>query len=93
MAQVAFFRGKQRIEVGGPYNFSSAWMPEGKAGEWVYVDLGARCEFDRVRLQWIRRAPEGVIQISDDASAWTELGPLPAGTSLTDDLPLSPPGR
>jgi hypothetical protein len=91
VAQVAFFRGKQRIEVGGPYNFSSAWMPEGKAGEWVYVDLGARCEFDRVRLQWIRRAPEGVIQISDDASAWTELGPLPAGTSLTDDLPLSPP--
>ena len=91
LAQVAFFNRKRRVEAGGPYRFSSAWMPEGKAEEWVYVDLGAHCNFDRVKLHWIRRAAEGVIQASDDASAWKDLRPLPAEASLTDDLPLSPP--
>ena len=91
LAQVAFFNRKRRVEAGGPYRFSSAWMPEGKAEEWVYVDLGAHCNFDRVKLYWIRRAAEGVIQASDDASAWKNLRSLPAEASLTDDLLLSPP--
>ena len=51
----------------GPGDFTSAWMPAGKGEEWVYVDLGAACTFDRVALYWIRRAAEGSIQVSDDA--------------------------
>ena len=31
----------ERVEVGGPYRFTSAWMSAGTASEWVYVDLGA----------------------------------------------------
>ena len=31
-------------------------MSAGSGEEWVYVDLGAACTFDRVVLSWIRRA-------------------------------------
>jgi hypothetical protein len=91
VSEVAFFDKNRRVEVGGPYNFYSAWMSEGKGEEWVYVDLGARATFDRVALYWIRRAAEGSIQVSDDAANWKDLQQLPAGTALTDDIKLSQP--
>ena len=91
VSEVAFFGKNRRVEVGGPYHFDSAWISEGKGEEWVYVDLGARCTFDRVALYWIRRAAEGSIQVSDDAANWKDVLPLQAGTGLTDDLKLSQP--
>jgi hypothetical protein len=90
LAQVAFFNKDVQVEAAGPHHFTSAWMPEGTGEEWVYVDLGARCTFDRVKLHWIRPAAEGVIQVSDDASAWKDIRPLLADTSLPQDLELSP---
>src|SRR5208282_3538459 len=57
--EINLFRNNRRIQVAGPHQFSSAWMSAGKAEEWVYVDLGAACTFDRVALSWIRRASEG----------------------------------
>ncbi len=89
VAEVAFFNRSRRVEVGGPYHFDSAWMPEGKDEEWVYVDLGARCTFDRVTLFWIRKAAAGSIQVSDDATNWRDVQPLPGGDRLVDDLKLS----
>ncbi len=59
VGQVVFFKGDQRVEVGGPYSFTSAWMSAGLGEEWVYVDLGARCVFDRIKLHWIARAAKG----------------------------------
>jgi hypothetical protein len=91
--EVSFFNGKQRIEVAGPKHFTSAWMPEGKDSEWVYVDLGARCTFDHFMLYWIRRATGGTIQISDDAEKWTDILPLPTATELVDDLKLVQPAQ
>ena len=76
LGQVAFFKGDQRIEVGGPYSFTSAWMSAGSGEEWVYVDLGSRCEFDHVKLYWIARATEGSVQVSDDAENWRDLQSL-----------------
>jgi hypothetical protein len=93
LGQVAFYRGKERIEVGGPYNFTSAWMSAGLGEEWVYVDLGAGCEFDRVKLYWIARAAEGVVQVSDDAKTWRDLQQLPGGAGLVDDLKLAQSAR
>jgi hypothetical protein len=72
--EINLFRNGRPVQVAGPHNFSSAWMSAGKDEEWVYVDLGAVCTFDRVVLSWIRRASEGAIEVSDDAEAWT--GPL-----------------
>jgi hypothetical protein len=91
LAEVAFFDGKDRVEVGGPYRFTSAWVPEGKGEEWVSVDLGAPCTFDRVALHWIRRAAEGAVQASDDGKAWRDVRVLPAGPGLDDDLRLPRP--
>jgi len=76
------------VRVAGPSSFSSAWMSAGSDEEWVYVDLGAPCAFDRLTLSWIRRAAEGSIQISDDAARWATVMPLPAAAGSSDDLHL-----
>lgn len=60
----------ERVEAGGPYHFTSAWMPEGKGEEWVYVDLGAASTFDRINLGWIMPPAKAEIQVSNDAAAW-----------------------
>ena len=72
-----------RIEAGGPYDFTSAWKSAGTGEEWIYVDLGAQCSFDRVVLSWIRRPTGGALQVSSDAGSWKTLRPL------DDDMQLA----
>jgi len=91
VGQLAFYNQSQRVEVGGPYRFTSAWMSAGLGEEWVYVDLGARCEFDRVTLYWIAPAAEGSLQVSDDAQSWRDIQPLPGGVANTEELRLAQP--
>ena len=93
LGELTFFNAGQQVHVGGPWNFTSAWMPAGKGEEWVYVDLGAVCTFDRVVLAWIRRAAEGAIQVSDDAAKWTTVQPLSSGTGDVDDIKLGQMAR
>ena len=88
LGQVAFFKGDKRIEIGGPYSFTSAWMSAGLGEEWVYVDLGTRCEFDHVKLHWIARATEGSVQVSDETSNWRDLQSLSGSSGLIDDFKL-----
>jgi Exo-beta-D-glucosaminidase Ig-fold domain/Glycosyl hydrolases family 2/F5/8 type C domain len=92
MGQIEFYEGNSRVQVGGPYSFTSAWMSAGSGEEWVYVDLGARCEFDHIALYWIARAAEGTIQVSDDAKTWRELKKL-TGTGPVDDIKLAVPAH
>jgi beta-galactosidase/beta-glucuronidase len=87
--QVAFYHGAERVQIGGPYSFTSAWMSAGLDEEWVYVDLGARCSFDRVKLYWIARAAEGSVQVSDDAANWRDLAALSEDGGTVDDLKLA----
>jgi len=87
---VDLFRQNRNVEAGGPFDFTSAWMSAGSGQEWVYVDLGARCTFDRVDLHWIRRAAEGAIQVSNDAVSWHDVQALSARDSLVDSLKLAP---
>jgi hypothetical protein len=91
--QVEFYHTSNRVQIGGPYNFTSAWMSAGSAEEWVAVDLGARCTFDRIALHWIARAAEGTIQISDDAEHWTALHTLTPTTNQLDDIRLPQPAH
>jgi hypothetical protein len=83
----------ERVEAGGPYRFTSAWMSAGSGEEWVYVDLGAVSTFDRVALYWIRRPAEGAIQVSDDAALWKTVQALPASHTMADDMKLAQPQR
>ena len=89
--EVSFFNGNERLAIGGPGDFTSAWMPAGKGEEWVYVDLGAVCTFDRVALDWIRRPAEASIQVSGDAANWKLVQELPAASGMTDDVKLAQP--
>ena len=57
------------------------------------MDLGAACTIDRVALYWIRRAAEGLIQISDDASDWTDMQALPNTTAPNDDIRFAHPTK
>ena len=82
VSEIRFFNRGQRVEVGGPYDFTSAWKSAGAGEEWVYVDLGAACEFDRVALSWIRAPAAGALQISDDAANWKTLQPLAGDIKL-----------
>ncbi len=93
VGEVGFFDKNKQLEIGGPYDFTSAWMSEGSGEEWVYVDLGAPCEFDRVALYWIRRAAEGAIEASDDAVNWRPVPVLLSPTGLVDDLKLPQPAK
>jgi len=93
VGEVAFFRGGRRLDLGGPYDFTSAWMSAGSGEEWVYVDLGAQCTFDRVKLVWIRRAAEGSLEASDDAIHWRTLAPLPNANGAIDEIRLPEPAQ
>ena len=88
LTQVAFFNGNQRIQIGGPYNFTSAWMSAGMGEEWVYVDLGPDCEFDTVKLHWIARAAEGKVQASDDAEHWRDLAAIGKESGALEEVRL-----
>ena len=76
IAEVRFYQGRQLVHLGGLFDFTSAWKPAGTGEEWVYVDLGARSQFDRVALAWIRPAAEGSLQVSDDAKGWQTIHAL-----------------
>jgi hypothetical protein len=90
LGQIEFYNAQQRVEIGGPYSFTSAWKSASLDEEWVAVDLGAPCTFDRVTLHWIARAAEGVIQTSSDGVTWHTLHALPPSTSQVDDLHIPP---
>ncbi len=93
VGEIEFYNRDQRVQIGGPYSFTSAWMSAGLGEEWVYVDLGARCEFDRVKLYWIARAAEGSIQVSDDAESWRDLHTFAEAAGLLGDVKLTRPAH
>ena len=90
VAEVVLFDKDKEVRIAGPDNFSSAWMSAGSGEEWVYVDLGANCTFDRVILTWIRRAAAGEIQVSNDAQQWQSLNTL-TGVAADDDIHFAAP--
>jgi beta-galactosidase/beta-glucuronidase len=93
VGDLAFFDKGSRVEVGGPYDFVSAWKSAGDGRQWVYVDLGAESEFDHVILYWIRPAAEGAVQVSDDTETWQTIAPLPTNGAVIDDLKLAQPAH
>jgi hypothetical protein len=93
VGEVTFQNAGQRVRAGGPYEFTSAWMSAGAGEQWVYVDLGANCTFDRVDLTWIRRAAEASLQISDDAVRWKDLQSVSPSSGAQDEIKLAQPAQ
>jgi hypothetical protein len=88
--EVRFYRGDERLRVGGPHRFGSAWRSAGLGEEWLAVDLGERATLDTLRLHWLEPAAEGLAQVSDDGVDWRTVGEL-SGSSGVETVELSPP--
>ena len=63
--------------------YSSVWMSADDKPQWIKVDLGAEMKFSEIRLDWIHKAENGCIEISDDAKNWRKVADLPQTDSLT----------
>lgn len=82
-----YYKGKRLYSENLPSSlFRSAWMSAEGGRQWVYVDLGARSEIDKVRLYWLQFSPKGEVQVSDDAQNWTRVASLPADENLAYEL-------
>ena len=97
VGQMAFFHGQQRVNLGGPYSFTSAWKGAGIDEEWVSVDLGASFTFDSVKLHWIARAAAGKLQVSEDDQHWEDVQPFTsfsdADAPTLDEIKLASPAK
>ncbi|MBE0657767.1 MAG: discoidin domain-containing protein, partial [Bryobacteraceae bacterium] len=79
LGEVRFFNSGARVRAGGPYLFTSAWMPASAGEEWVYVDLGAVSAVDQVNLNWIRQPESAALEVSDDAKSWRQVQSAASG--------------
>jgi hypothetical protein len=86
VADFLMMKNGEFCDIGGPFNFSSSWKSLGSQSEWVYVDLGAVCSFDKINLYWLRRAESGTIQVSDDAKTWKTVSSLPKNLAQKDEI-------
>ena len=90
---IDFYNQGQQLDFLPSKFFNSAWMSAGNQEEWIYVDLGSRSEFDKIKLHWIQKANQGKIQISDDAKNWKDIATLPGGDSNLDEFTCNDKAR
>jgi len=70
------------------------WGSEWTDAEWVYVDLGASLDISQVVLQWEGAyASDYTLQISDDASTWTDVATVTSGDGGEDSFDLDATAR
>jgi hypothetical protein len=68
---------------------STRWSSEFSDPQWIYVDLGGQKTVDSVRLNWeAAYATSYQIQVSDDASGWTDVYSTSSGDGGIDDIDL-----
>jgi beta-glucosidase-like glycosyl hydrolase len=68
-------------------NLTSRWESQYTANEWIYVDLGTAMEITRVKLTWEAAYATGYqIQVSNNASTWTNIYTTTTGNGAVDDL-------
>jgi hypothetical protein len=67
---------------------NTRWASQGGAGtQWIYVDLGAKYNVNRVVLNWeTAYAKAYKVQVSTDAAKWTDVYSTQNGTGGVNDL-------
>jgi uncharacterized delta-60 repeat protein len=71
-------------------NTSSRWSSQFSDNEWIYVDLGSVYTINRVVLRWEAAYGRGYkIQVSGNASSWSEVYSTTTGDGGVDDVTLS----
>ena len=71
-----FYRDGKLLPMLTSEHFHSAWVPATGGQEWLAVDLGGERRFSEVRLHWLNAPAKGVLQVSEDSSAWRDLAVL-----------------
>ena len=75
-------------------NTGTRWSSQFSDSQWLQVDLGATYDVDEVRINWEAAFARGFsVQISANASSWTNLYTTAAGTGGAQVLPVTGTGR
>lgn len=73
---------------------STRWASEWNEPEWLQVDLGASYDINQVIIYWETAYSSAYqIQVSNDASSWTDIYSTTSSDGGTDDLSISGTGR
>jgi hypothetical protein len=73
---------------------STRWSSSFSDPQWIAVDLGAKQEISRVRLNWeAAYARAYQIQVSDDGKTWTTAWDVPEGHGGIEEQDLAASGR
>jgi hypothetical protein len=91
IGDASFFYEGAQVELAPSHSFSSVWKSAGNREEWVYVDLGAICSFDKINLFWLRRPAAGTVQAANEADRWTDIYDLSDNALLTDEITFDTP--
>lgn len=103
-AQTLISQGKTAVASSTEGGFAAALAVDGNTGsrwasnynnaEWIYVDLGASFNINRVVLNWETAFGRGYqIQVSDNGTNWTNVFSTTTGDGAIDDLTVSGTGR
>jgi beta-galactosidase/beta-glucuronidase len=73
---------------------SSEWISKSGASEWIYVDLGAVCDINKIKLHWGGGYAEAYsIQLSNNAKDWQSVYNTTSGDGEIDEINVSASGR
>lgn len=75
-------------------NIGTRWSSLYSDPQYIYVDLEAEYEIERIYIEWeTAYARQYKIQVSNDASTWTDVFTESSGNGDIDDISLSSKGR
>ena len=74
-------------------HFASVWRSKPEANQWLYVDLGTEANFDRLILHWQQRAQAGTVEVSNDATTWSNIASLSGGNEAVEEVNCQGHGR
>lgn len=73
--------------------FHSTWASWEAGRQWVSIDLGAECNFDKVKIHWIESATEGQLETSNDGTTWQKIAKIKGSKSSLEEISCSATAR
>jgi len=87
-SEIGLYEGSNnRIEK---LRLSSQWVSKNAGNQWIYIDLGAKCNIESVKLFWgTNYAKSYSIEFSDDAKTWQAVYSTTSGQGGAEEIPVS----